>query len=204
MFKKKIFYKKKGIPYEQAEYTLTKIIQNLYPPSNRIKDKLQLYYDKNKIWRVGGRLKNSNLTSNAKNPIYLPHSHPTKLYVLYIHQRNLHSGTAHTLAQLRLNYWISKGRKYVRDTIKSKCTICQKYDSKPFALPPMPNLPESRITLNAIFKHVGLDYLGPITIKDDQQTLKKCWIALITCLTTRAVHLEVVQGLSAMEFINAF
>lgn len=52
---------------------------------------------------------------------------------------------------------------------------------------------------------MGLDYLGPITIKsEDQQILKKCWIALITCLTTRAVHLEIIRGLSTMEFLNAF
>lgn len=45
------------------------------------------------------------------------------------------------------------------------------------------------------FSYVGLDYFGPISVRVNRSTVKR-WIALFTCLTTRAVHLEVAHSLS--------
>ena len=51
-----------------------------------------------------------------------------------------------------------------------------------------------RINCSHDFKHVGVDYAGPVFYKNvnEQRTeLLKCYILLITCAVTRVVHIEV-------------
>ena len=45
-------------------------------------------------------------------------SHFTKLIVLRPHENVFHSGLESTLANVRLNYWINKGRKFVKKELK--------------------------------------------------------------------------------------
>ncbi|GBP20170.1 hypothetical protein EVAR_5601_1 [Eumeta japonica] len=52
------------------------------------------------------------------------------------------------------------------------------------------------------FSYVGLDYFGPYNVTIGRQHQKR-YVALFTCLTTRAVHLEVAGGLSADSAILA-
>ena len=50
-----------------------------------------------------------------------------------------------------------------------------------------------------------MDYLGPVYIKypaASSSSPSKLWISLFTCLSTRAIHLEWVQGLSGSQFLN--
>ena len=49
------------------------------------------------------------------------------------------------------------------------------------------------------FQYIGLDYLGPISIKESDSVVKM-WICLFTCLAICAVHLELVKRLSAEAF----
>ncbi|VDP15061.1 unnamed protein product [Onchocerca flexuosa] len=42
--------------------------------------------------------------------------------------------------------------------------------------------------------------MGPLSIKSDNGVVKR-WITLFTCFTTRAVHLEVVENLTAESFL---
>ena len=63
----------------------------------------------------------------------------------------------------------------------------------------MPDLPETRATPSRAFQYVGVDYLGPILVQEKQK-IKKRWICLFTCLTTRAVHLDCVGNLTAEAF----
>ncbi len=81
----------------------------------------------------------------------------------------------------------------------SKCVPCRKAKGEPFKLPDSPHYPLSRVTPNQPWTNIGLDYLGPIVASDHG----KVWVLVITCLTTRAVNLELVTKLSAVAFINA-
>jgi len=78
----------------------------------------------------------------------------------------------------------------------SRCVICKRHNGAPFTLPGMPPWPKERISKSAPFQYVGLDYLGPINVKENGM-VQKMWICLFTCLTVRAIHLELVKGLSA-------
>ena len=74
----------------------------------------------------------------------------------------------------------------------------------------MPPLPKYRTDRAPAFAHVGLDYLGPINLRwtwKQEGTLRsdpvKVWVLLVTCMSTRAVALEIVHDLTAEAFILA-
>jgi hypothetical protein len=52
------------------------------------------------------------------------------------------------------------------------------------------------------FNNTGIDLFGPYGIKIGRSVHKR-WVALFTCGTIRAVHMEVVKSLSADSMINA-
>ena len=76
-------------------------------------------------------------------------------------------------------------------------------------MPKMPPLPQERVVRSLPFEYTGLDYLGPLYIKQFVQSdepvtkpfFKKVWVCLFTCLAVRAIHLELVENMSAEEFI---
>ncbi|CAM1294859.1 Uncharacterised protein r2_g406 [Pycnogonum litorale] len=168
--------------------------------SNSLKDQLLLFTDENGLIRCRGRLQNSELDYDAKYPILLPRQdHYTTLIIKKSHENVLHSGTSQTLAEVRQRYWIPKGRSEVKRTL-SECRICRKSEGGPYRVPPMPPLPEERVNRRTPFDETGLDYLGPLYVKYDNKK-KKVWICLLTCLVTRAITLEIVNDLTAFEFI---
>jgi len=89
--------------------------------------------------------------------------------------------------------------------------VCIRYQGKTLRLPPTPNLPEFRVEFNErSFNSVGMDFAGPLYFRiflDIDKVRKdslKCYILLIACATSRAVHLELVPDQSKDSFIRAF
>ena len=70
-------------------------------------------------------------------------------------------------------------------------------------MPPMSPWPKNKLTQSAPFKHTGLDYFGLLYVKLQNRDEKKVWICLFTCVVMRAVHLEIVDDLTAEEFFLA-
>ena len=65
----------------------------------------------------------------------------------------------------------------------------------------MPPWPWQRVSWSDPFQFAGLDYLGPIYVRGSHE-MKKAWVCLFTCLTVRAVHLEWVMDLIAIQFLS--
>ena len=56
-------------------------------------------------------------------------------------------------------------------------------------------LPEMRVPRSRAFQHTGMNFAGPLYIKTDEGKTKS-YIALFTCATARAVHLELTPDLT--------
>lgn len=68
----------------------------------------------------------------------------------------------------------------------------------------MGNLPTSRVTPSPPFLHTGIVYAGAFTIRSWRglgYKTSKCWVAMIICFATRAVHIELVSGLESQAFL---
>lgn len=149
-----------------------------------------------------GRLNNADISDEVKYPPILDPEEPyTKLMIEWFHRTSQHFGQGRIINELRKHAWILRCRVAVRKC-KSECMICRKKAARP--VPPlMGQLPGSRIESgNAPFHHTGVDYFGPFYVKIRRGTEKR-WGVLFTCLTTRAVHLELAESLDTSDFINA-
>lgn len=71
----------------------------------------------------------------------------------------------------------------------------------------MADLPIDQLTPAPPFSYVGLDVFGPWLISARQTrggiANSKHWAVLFTCLTTRAIHIEVIESMDTSCFINA-
>ena len=89
------------------------------------------------------------------------------------------------------------------------CLICRKFEGPSYPPPEPPDLPAFRVSLDPPFTHTGLDFAGPLYVRNDSVTHSqgegiKAYICLFTCASTRAIHLELTQGLNAEMFLLAF
>ena len=173
------------------------------PRCENLKKQFGLYPDDNGLLRCDGRLQNATIPFNAKHPILLPADHHlTVLIIRDCHKRVLHNGVRETLAELRTQFWIVRGRLVVRKVL-SRCTTCKRVEGQHYAVPPPASLPKFRVEESPAFTNTGVDFAGPlfVKVKDD---MKKVYIALYTCGSSRAVHLDVVPDLRAETFIRSF
>ena len=155
------------------------------------------------IIRVGGRLQRSNLPFDCRHQILLPSNHlVTDLIVNHYHCLAGHSGTLHVLSNIRTKFWIVKGHATVKRVLRN-CRKCRLWKAK-VGEQLMSPLPVCRVTPSAcVFQHVGLDYFGPITIKQGRNNLKR-YACVFSCMSTRALHIEIAFALDTSSFMNVF
>ncbi|XP_029163314.1 uncharacterized protein LOC114934768 [Nylanderia fulva] len=164
------------------------------------------FMDEHGIIRVGGRISNAALPYDARHPMLLPKSHRlTTLIIQREHVKNLHSGLQATMHAMRRRFWPLAARSAVRKTIYN-CVTC--FKCKPVVSQAlMADLPAQRVTASRPFTHSGVDYAGPILLKEGKRRnakLHKAYISVFVCFSTRAVHLEIVTDLTSEAFLGAF
>ncbi|KRY27689.1 conserved hypothetical protein [Trichinella spiralis] len=115
--------------------------------------------------RVGGRLSRTALPWCHHHSLLLPRNGPVvELIVRRAHESEFHTGLNQTLTALRRRFWVVRGRQAVK-RCTGACIICQKHDAPPFC-PLMCDLPPERVTQSLPFNRVGLDFAGPLHVKD--------------------------------------
>lgn len=169
--------------------------------------KLNPVVDEDSLLRVGGRLSSANLTEKEKHPLIIPSSsHIAKLLVRHFHEQVAHQGRHITEGAVRgAGYWIVGAKRLVSSVIH-KCVTCRRLRGK-METQKMADLPKDRLIPEPPFTTVGLDVFGPWTIVT-RRTRGGCaetkrWAVLFTCMTTRAVHIELIESMSTDSFINA-
>ena len=162
---------------------------------------LSPFNDDKGIIRVGGRVDRAIVTYEAKHPILLPADHRISwLITQHVHQLG-HQGVAATTAKVRRKYWILKANKLSK-TVKSKCVFCKKMAHKA-ETQVMASLPQLRLAPQTPpFYYTACDYFGPILVRFGRNKTTKHYGVILTCLNTRAVHLELAVDSSTMEFLQ--
>ncbi|XP_055622684.1 uncharacterized protein LOC129766199 [Toxorhynchites rutilus septentrionalis] len=85
-----------------------------------------------------------------------------------------------------------------------ECTSC--FRNKPTVHQQlMADLPADRVSPAAAFIKTGVDFCGPFFIRypGRRSTSIKCYVSIFVCLTTKAVHMEVVADLTTQAFLGA-
>ena len=170
-----------------------------------MKTSLRLNEDEIGLYRCTARIsQNSSMPYETRKPIILNRNH-----VEDCHYHIKHKGERHTLSQVGKEYWIPRGKSYIKQ-ILYHCIICRRLNSRPYNYPRSPNLPLSRVDDPYPFICAGIDYTGAVYCKsiynDDvlnERDPYKCYIVIYTCTSTRGVVLDVVPDGSAETFINS-
>lgn len=153
--------------------------------------------------RVGGRLRRcQDLEDDVIHPIVLDPRHAvTKLLIRQVDQDLKHPGAERLFAELRRKFWILRGREAIRREQRS-CSECQRWRAQPVN-PKMADLPPARLRLHQpAFYSTGIDCFGPMQVKIGRRNEKR-WGLLFKCLTTRAVHIEVLSSINTDSFLMA-
>ena len=159
------------------------------------------FRDQDGLLRVGGRQTKSAEDFNVKHPLICPKvSHLSSLLIAHSHSQTAHQGKNFTINHIRQSgFWIVGCRRLVVSHIR-KCVTCAKHRGKCMGQK-MADLPVDRTTPSPPFTYCGLDCFGPFTVKEGRRELKRYGL-LLTCLASRAIHIEVLDDLSTDAFMN--
>lgn len=208
--------------YDEAEIRLLKYIQTqsfkeeLEELSNGkvLSTKHYLYkwlpwIDHNGIMRI-----NTRLSDNKENrqifgydrvfPIVLPPKHAvTKLYILNFHINNKHLFVNNVMALLKSRFFLQHAKSTIKSIIKRNCSHCIRYKAKP-QFPLMGDLPVERLGIHTpAFSFVIIDLAGPIQVSVNHRSTANRYIFVYSCLTTRAIHLELIESLETNATLMA-
>jgi len=186
------------------------------PKSNRL-SALDPFIDDAGLLRMRGRgtLHSSALPFDWMYPVIIPaDSEILAKIVLYVHESNNHAGTDFIHAHMRQRWWILRGRATIQ-RYKKRCSLCQRFDG-PMMSQKMAPLPKERLAVHEpAFRHIAIDALGPLHIKVDViekrrnkiiesgQEERKVWLLVISCMTTRAINIEILHGMMTDAFIHS-
>ncbi|XP_058827942.1 uncharacterized protein LOC131687869 [Topomyia yanbarensis] len=158
--------------------------------------KLSPWLDEHGLMRMRGRISACALaTEDAKNPIILPRNHhTTTLIIAHYHNKYHHQNHETVMNELRQRFRIPRLRTaYAK--VRKDCQRCKNNSSIPQP-PTMADLPYERLDVFARpFTHAGIDYFGPLEVVVGRRVEKR-WGMLVTCMTTRAIHIEIVHTLN--------
>lgn len=153
------------------------------------------------VLRVGGRLSQSSLPNSVKHPVIIPKDHHiTRMLIAHHHERIQHQGKGLTINEIRANgYWIQGINRAVASYIR-QCVTCKRH-RKPVEEQRMADLPLERVEPSPPFSYCGMDCFGPFLIKQGRKECKRYGL-LLTCFSSRAIHIEMLDSMSTDALIN--
>lgn len=159
------------------------------------------YLDDYGVMRIRGRIDMAHgIPYDTKRPIILPKNHRiTRLLVEDYHRRYHHRNNRTVHNEIRQKFFVQHLRVVV-NSVRKNCQRCKIRYAQPVA-PEMADLPEARLAIGfRAFTYIGIDYFGPIYVASGRSSVKR-WGMLITCLTVRAIHIEIVYRMNTESCI---
>ena len=133
---------------------------------------------------------------DTKHPIVLDMRHTfVNLFLRHNHLKEHHQGINYLRSKVQERYAILKLRSTLR-SIKSNCVLCRKFRAATIQ-PIMADLAYQ----SPPFTNTGVDYFGPFYVTVRRTTEKRSGF-LFTCLSTRAVNVEVVPSMDTSSWTN--
>ena len=171
-------------------------------PSTSSIHQLHPFFDKDGVLRVGGRLVKSNLSHELKHPVLVSkYCTISQLIIRYYHEKTEHSGRGMNINEIRNSgYWIIYCNNAVKSLI-AKCVICR-HLRRSICQQKMTDLPRERLSQEPPFTYCGFDMFGPILVIEGCKEMKR-YGCLITCLSSRAIHIQSTNSLYTVAFIQA-
>ncbi|XP_076874397.1 uncharacterized protein LOC143524681 [Brachyhypopomus gauderio] len=157
--------------------------------------------------RVGGRISQACIPDEEKKPIIIPGRHHIAVLIArHYHEQCQHQGRHFTEGTVRAaGYWIVGGKRCICSLIH-KCVTCRRLRGEN-KIQKMADLPADRVSMEPPFTYVGVDVFGPWTVSTRRtrggHANDKRWAVLFTCLSIRAIHIEIIESMDTSSFINA-
>lgn len=170
-------------------------------PSQNPLYSLDVFLDKDGVLTVGGRLCNSSLPDSIKHPAIIPKDHHiAKMIIAHHHKRMKHQGKGLTINDIRSHgYWIPGINRAVASYIR-QCVTCRRL-RKPTEEQRMADPPPERVEPSPPFTFCGMDCFGPFFTMQGKKENKRYGL-LFTCLSSRAIHIEMLDDMSTDALIN--
>ncbi|XP_069607519.1 uncharacterized protein [Ranitomeya imitator] len=176
-------------------------------PASSVLRKLDPFIDNSGLLRVGGRIKEAEMEFVEKFPLILPGKcHVAYLIVQHYHNLVKLQGRLFTEGAIRsAGLWIIGAKRLISSVIY-KCVTCRQLRGST-QTQKMADLPADRLSPDPPFTSVGLDVFGPWSVVTRRtrggQANSKRWAVMFTCMSIRAIHIEVIESLDTSSFINA-
>ena len=152
--------------------------------------------------RLGGRLQFADLSGDARHPLILDGEHRfVHLLIWHTNIRLYHLGVRIILFELREGFWILRARQAIKKVLHIcfPCKMAKNPRRRQIETP----LLADRVKTQKPFAVTGIDLAGHLYMMVGSNT-RKSYIALFTCDTTRAVHLELSTDMTTDKFLLAF
>lgn len=195
-----------GFPEEMVILELNKILdvkdRRVIPKSSSLIS-CSPYLDEFGVLRVRGRIDlASNIPTDTKRPIIMPRKNLiTRMLVGCYHRIYHHRNHETVVNEMRQKFYVPKLRVLLKSFVTNDCQLCKNRRAKPEP-PEEGNLPAGRMAIGfRPFTHTGIDYFGPFKIIQGRSEIKR-WGVIFTCLTIRAIHIEIAYKLDTQSCIN--
>lgn len=158
--------------------------------------------DESGCLRLEGRVTNDLIEFETRNPMVLDRRHPlTALIIQEMHERLDHANRETVINELRQRFHVAGLRSEVKRVMK-RCQVCRITKARP-RIPLMGCFPDARSAVFLRpFTHTAVDFFGPIIVTVGRRNEKRYGV-LFTCMTTRAVHLEIAHSLDTDSCVMA-
>ena len=187
---------------EEIKYLKDTKVSKSIPP---LVNQLDLFIDDSGLLRSRGRIaKTLYYDYDVINPIVLPtDNHVTNLLIKHYHLKCRHLGLQTTINAIRSSgFWIPRARQVVKKAL-SDCITCRKFNSFSFKYPKFTNISKTQANLVRPYLHTGIDYTGALYLVEDGKSVKY-YILVYTCMSVRAVHLDLLPDMNTESFLMSF